>query len=258
MKDLSTVTSSQSRRHWNGYQALSSRDHKTSRQTPETRESRSEHWLQTPKNQRKAATAAFKKKTMFISVKNSEDQNQGPNSAPKKLTWVIAHAESTPDNRVHLRNNCVLGWNAEKHIPYPRARRHMHKTRQCPTAAFKFSAGELSCMLNVNYRSKSTGLSATRGREAELSSVNHLWENILFPKIRPLKDGLSRNSIYPSREEKDLTCTAGTTWKIKLRRERGNRCWLQGYSDPSCRYTHKHELKPAVFLSGSFLPKSIL
>lgn len=42
-------------------------------------------------------------------------------------------------------------------------------------------------------------------------------------------------------------------WAEK-REKGGNRCWVQGYTDPSCRYTQEHELKPAA-LTGLFPPQ---
>lgn len=218
MKDLSTVTSSQSQRHWNGYQALSSQDHKMSRQTPETRESRSECWLQTPKNQRKAAAAAYKKHVYLC----KEDKSPSPEHTLSSKGTRLGHSTCRDHSRRAgpFEEELCAGKICREARPLPKARRHIRKPRQCPAAAFKFPAGELSCMLNVSYHSKSTGRSAIRGRDVGLSSVDHLWDNIFLPKIRPLKDGLSRNSIYLPREGKDLTCTAGATWKIKLRRER--------------------------------------
>lgn len=99
----------------------------------------------------------------------------------------------------------------------PKAGRHIHE----PTAAFQFPTGELPCMLNISYHSKSTGLSAIRGREAELPLREHIPPKDQAAERQALKEQYLSSK---GREGKHLTCTAGTTLKIKLREKRGNRC----------------------------------
>lgn len=165
-----------------------------------------------PKNQRKAATAAYKKQKKHVCL-CKEVKSPGPEYNLSSKETRLRHSTCRDPSRRSgtFREELFAEMMCREAHSLPRARRHIHEPRQCPTAAFKFPTGELSCMLNVSYHSKSTGFSAIRGREVELCSVDHLSKNIFLPKIRPLKDRLSRNSIYPPREGKDLTCTAGTT-----------------------------------------------
>jgi len=116
--------------------------------------------------------AAYKKHVYLCKdVKNpGPEQKRGSKETQLGHSTCSDHSSSSGPFEEELFAGTVHG---EPHSS-PKARRHMHKARQCPTAAFKFPAGELSCMLNVTYHSESTGLPAIRGREVGLSSADHL------------------------------------------------------------------------------------
>lgn len=66
----------------------------------------------------------------------------------------------------------------------------------------------------------------------------------------------SQEQYLPSkgREGSDLHSWRHMKNWAEKREKGGNRCWVQGYTDPSCRYTQEHELKPAA-LTGLFPPQ---